>query len=111
MGWDIVPWGFEKLLSWIQKEYSPKGGILVSWNPLGSAIHVAFLGILHSLCQVFACLQSSLEQPRSLNRFTAGEGPAALHQVTENGCAVRETTEEEAVNDRGWDNGIISNSI
>lgn len=47
MGWDIVPWGFEKLLSWIQKEYSPKGGIL----------------------------------------------------VTENGCAVRETTEEEAVND------------
>ena len=34
MGWDIVPWGFEKLLSWIQKEYSPKGGILVSWNHL-----------------------------------------------------------------------------
>jgi len=51
MGWDIVPWGFEKLLSWIQKEYSPKGGILVSWNHLTSALkskvvwkwfHVAF---------------------------------------------------------------------
>lgn len=31
MGWDIVPWGFERLLSWIHKEYSPKGGILASW--------------------------------------------------------------------------------
>ncbi|OLQ05077.1 Beta-glucosidase 4 [Symbiodinium microadriaticum] len=47
MGWDIVPWGFEKLLSWIQKEYDPTGGIL----------------------------------------------------VTENGCAVRENTEAEAVQD------------
>ncbi|CAK9015753.1 unnamed protein product [Durusdinium trenchii] len=47
MGWDVVPWGFERLLNWIQKVYSPKGGIL----------------------------------------------------VTENGCAVRETTEQDAIND------------
>ncbi|CAE7229045.1 BGL1A [Symbiodinium natans] len=32
MGWDIVPWGFEKLLCWIQKEYAPAGGILVTEN-------------------------------------------------------------------------------
>eukprot|EP00930_Biecheleria_cincta_P017945 TRINITY_DN14127_c0_g1_i2.p1 TRINITY_DN14127_c0_g1~~TRINITY_DN14127_c0_g1_i2.p1 ORF type:complete len:677 (-),score=108.19 TRINITY_DN14127_c0_g1_i2:126-2156(-) len=32
MGWDIVPWGFERLLSWIQKEYAPPGGIIVTEN-------------------------------------------------------------------------------
>ena len=66
MGWDIVPWGFERLLSWIQKEYSPKGGILVPSMKIGAT----------------------------------GSRSTGTSQVTENGCAVRETTEEEAVNDR-----------
>ncbi|CAM9335956.1 unnamed protein product [Discosporangium mesarthrocarpum] len=37
MGWSIVPWGFKKLLLWIQKRYSPTGGILVTEN--GCAVH------------------------------------------------------------------------
>lgn len=28
MGWDVVPWGFNKLLCWIHEHYAPKGGIL-----------------------------------------------------------------------------------
>eukprot|EP00752_Nemacystus_decipiens_P017501 g15689.t1 len=32
MGWPIVPWGFRKLLLWIQARYSPKGGIQVTEN-------------------------------------------------------------------------------
>lgn len=31
-GWDIVPWGFQHLLSWISKEYQPRGGIIVTEN-------------------------------------------------------------------------------
>ena len=90
MGWDIVPWGFEKLLSWIQKEYSPKGGILVSWNHLGSAIRWSqkwygsgsMWHFLHvpQFMPIYACLQSNIEQPWSLNRFAPRGrpcGPAA----------------------------------
>ncbi|CAJ1387266.1 unnamed protein product [Effrenium voratum] len=47
MGWDVVPWGFERLLTWIHQTYAPPGGIL----------------------------------------------------VTENGCAIRETCEADALND------------
>lgn len=32
MGWNAVPWGFEKLLLWIQKRYNPTNGILVTEN-------------------------------------------------------------------------------
>ncbi|KAJ0396578.1 hypothetical protein P43SY_003319 [Pythium insidiosum] len=32
MGWNAVPWGFEKLLVWIQKRYNPANGILVTEN-------------------------------------------------------------------------------
>ncbi|ETV89286.1 beta-galactosidase [Aphanomyces astaci] len=32
MGWNAVPWGFRKLLMWIQARYSPKGGIVVTEN-------------------------------------------------------------------------------
>ncbi|KAF0683541.1 Aste57867_24398 [Aphanomyces stellatus] len=32
MGWNAVPWGFRKLLMWIQARYSPKGGIIVTEN-------------------------------------------------------------------------------
>ncbi|TMW61561.1 hypothetical protein Poli38472_012752 [Pythium oligandrum] len=32
MGWNVVPWGFEKLLLWIQKRYNPANGILVTEN-------------------------------------------------------------------------------
>eukprot|EP00904_Undaria_pinnatifida_P003682 jgi/Undpi1/13314/HiC_scaffold_8.g02975.m1 len=37
MGWSIVPWGFRKLLLWIQARYSPKGGIIVTEN--GTAVN------------------------------------------------------------------------
>ncbi|CAM9215890.1 unnamed protein product [Choristocarpus tenellus] len=36
MGWSIVPWGFKKLLLWIQRRYCPKGGIVVTEN--GAAV-------------------------------------------------------------------------
>ncbi|CAM9954347.1 unnamed protein product [Sphacelaria rigidula] len=36
MDWAIVPWGFRKLLLWIQNRYSPKGGIIVTEN--GTAV-------------------------------------------------------------------------
>jgi len=32
MGWNVVPWGFEKLLLWIQNRYNPANGILVTEN-------------------------------------------------------------------------------
>ncbi|CAM9337610.1 unnamed protein product [Pylaiella littoralis] len=32
MGWPIVPWGFRKMLLWIQARYSPQGGIQVTEN-------------------------------------------------------------------------------
>ena len=32
MGWDIVPWGLHRLLLYIQAEYSPPGGILITEN-------------------------------------------------------------------------------
>ncbi|OQR83842.1 glycoside hydrolase, partial [Thraustotheca clavata] len=32
MGWNAVPWGFRKLLVWINKRYSPVGGIIVTEN-------------------------------------------------------------------------------
>mmetsp|Transcript_11599 Transcript_11599/g.35863 ORF Transcript_11599/g.35863 Transcript_11599/m.35863 type:complete len:573 (+) Transcript_11599:23-1741(+) len=32
MGWDIVPWGLQRLLSWIHREYSPTGGIIITEN-------------------------------------------------------------------------------
>jgi len=32
MGWSVVPWGFRKLLVWIQKRYKPVGGIIVTEN-------------------------------------------------------------------------------
>ncbi|ETW08658.1 beta-galactosidase [Aphanomyces invadans] len=32
MGWNAVPWGFRKLLMWIQARYAPKGGIVVTEN-------------------------------------------------------------------------------
>merc|ERR1712141_287044 len=32
MGWAIVPWGFRKLLLYIQDRYSPEGGIIVTEN-------------------------------------------------------------------------------
>merc|ERR1719161_3516070 len=35
MGWQIVPWGFKKLLLWITKRYHPKGGIIVTENGCG----------------------------------------------------------------------------
>ncbi|CBJ30694.1 Beta-glucosidase, family GH1 [Ectocarpus siliculosus] len=37
MGWPIVPWGFRKLLLWIQARYSPEGGIQVTEN--GAAVN------------------------------------------------------------------------
>ncbi|KAI0566171.1 beta-glucosidase family GH1 [Gracilaria domingensis] len=36
MGWSIVPWGFRNLLIYIQKRYSPPGGIVVTENGLAS---------------------------------------------------------------------------
>eukprot|EP00931_Biecheleriopsis_adriatica_P036533 TRINITY_DN21033_c0_g1_i2.p1 TRINITY_DN21033_c0_g1~~TRINITY_DN21033_c0_g1_i2.p1 ORF type:complete len:407 (+),score=73.88 TRINITY_DN21033_c0_g1_i2:471-1691(+) len=36
MGWDVVPWGFERLISWIHKEYTPAGGIIVTENGCAS---------------------------------------------------------------------------
>jgi len=35
MGWDVVPWGFCRLLKWITQEYSPPGGIYVTENGCG----------------------------------------------------------------------------
>jgi len=32
MGWDIVPWGLGRMCEWIQREYSPPGGIIVTEN-------------------------------------------------------------------------------
>ncbi|KAF1323553.1 Beta-galactosidase, partial [Globisporangium splendens] len=32
IGWSVVPWGFEKLLLWIQKQCNPPGGIYVTEN-------------------------------------------------------------------------------
>ncbi|CAK4576247.1 unnamed protein product [Aphanomyces euteiches] len=32
MGWNAVPWGFRKLVTWIQARYSPEGGIYVTEN-------------------------------------------------------------------------------
>ena len=37
MGWNVVPYGFRKLLQWIHDHYEPKGGILVTEN--GCAVH------------------------------------------------------------------------
>lgn len=36
MGWSVVPFGFRKLLLYIQKRYSPPGGIIVTENGLAS---------------------------------------------------------------------------
>lgn len=36
MGWAIVPWGFRKLLEYIQRRYDPPGGIIVTENGLAS---------------------------------------------------------------------------
>lgn len=36
MGWAIVPWGFKKLILYIQKTYSPVGGIIVTENGLAA---------------------------------------------------------------------------
>jgi beta-glucosidase/6-phospho-beta-glucosidase/beta-galactosidase len=32
MGWNAVPWGFGKLLQWINNRYHPEGGIIVTEN-------------------------------------------------------------------------------
>merc|ERR1712192_367885 len=32
MGWNVVPFGFRKLLQWIHKRYNPMGGIIVTEN-------------------------------------------------------------------------------
>merc|ERR1712060_699318 len=32
MDWAVVPWGLKKICEYIQKEYSPEGGILVTEN-------------------------------------------------------------------------------
>ncbi|EQC24957.1 beta-glucosidase [Saprolegnia diclina VS20] len=32
VGWNVVPWGFRKLLVWIQARYAPAGGIIVTEN-------------------------------------------------------------------------------
>ncbi|TYZ58837.1 hypothetical protein PybrP1_005137 [[Pythium] brassicae (nom. inval.)] len=32
MGWNAVPWGFQKLLLWVQKRYNPPNGIYVTEN-------------------------------------------------------------------------------
>lgn len=32
MGWNVVPWGFKKLLLWCQKRYNPDGGIYITEN-------------------------------------------------------------------------------
>ncbi|GAB9470947.1 Beta-galactosidase [Globisporangium polare] len=32
MGWNAVPWGFQKLLLWVQHRYNPAGGIYVTEN-------------------------------------------------------------------------------
>lgn len=37
MDWSIVPWGFRKLLVYIQDQYNPKGGIIVTENGLASS--------------------------------------------------------------------------
>jgi beta-galactosidase len=36
MGWAVVPWGFRKLLAYIQREYRPSGGIIVTENGLAA---------------------------------------------------------------------------
>lgn len=36
MGWAIVPWGLRKLLAYIQKEYAPSGGIIITENGLAA---------------------------------------------------------------------------
>lgn len=35
MGWDVVEWGLYKLLKWIQQEYDPRGGIIITENGFG----------------------------------------------------------------------------
>ncbi|GMH42844.1 hypothetical protein BSKO_10763 [Bryopsis sp. KO-2023] len=37
MEWPMVPWGFRKLLLWIQNRYNPEGGIICTEN--GCALH------------------------------------------------------------------------
>lgn len=37
IGWDIVPWGLGRLVSWIHREYAPPGGIVITEN--GCAVH------------------------------------------------------------------------
>lgn len=32
IGWDIVPWGLGRMVSWIQSEYAPSGGIIITEN-------------------------------------------------------------------------------
>jgi len=32
MGWDIVPWGLGRLVTWIHEEYAPPGGIIITEN-------------------------------------------------------------------------------
>eukprot|EP00416_Gambierdiscus_australes_P015758 CAMPEP_0171077270 /NCGR_PEP_ID=MMETSP0766_2-20121228/13923_1 /TAXON_ID=439317 /ORGANISM="Gambierdiscus australes, Strain CAWD 149" /LENGTH=848 /DNA_ID=CAMNT_0011534313 /DNA_START=180 /DNA_END=2723 /DNA_ORIENTATION=+ len=32
IGWDVVPWGLGRLVCWIQQEYSPVGGIIITEN-------------------------------------------------------------------------------
>lgn len=32
MGWDIVPWGLNRLLAWVQREYAPPQGIFITEN-------------------------------------------------------------------------------
>eukprot|EP00747_Dinoflagellata_sp_TGD_P111418 gnl/TRDRNA2_/TRDRNA2_171219_c7_seq2.p1 gnl/TRDRNA2_/TRDRNA2_171219_c7~~gnl/TRDRNA2_/TRDRNA2_171219_c7_seq2.p1 ORF type:complete len:179 (+),score=28.93 gnl/TRDRNA2_/TRDRNA2_171219_c7_seq2:208-744(+) len=32
IGWDIVPWGLRRILTWIHREYHPPGGIVVTEN-------------------------------------------------------------------------------
>jgi len=36
LGWDIVPWGFRRLVEYIQRKYEPAGGILITENGYGA---------------------------------------------------------------------------
>ncbi|KAG5189660.1 beta-glucosidase, family GH1 [Tribonema minus] len=72
MGWSVVPWGFEKLLLWCQRRYSPAGGIYVTENGCAVAEPTKEAAIKDDFRVAF------------LNGYVA-----AMHQAMEQGADVR----------------------